>query len=116
MLKTQNGLAINDQENYKYIAETLRKHGSFIVSWTDQNSVHYDILFVVRPAHSPEQLDSLAGGINPSYLFVSIMRLGAFAFTTGRQSGHNYYAEKLGIQNNASYALAEFVNGVRTLL
>lgn len=116
MLKTKGGLAINDKQNYEYIVETLRQNHSMVVSWTDQNSVHFDIVFVYRPAFDPAQIGILQGGIKHNYLFVSIIKLGSFAFEAGRSSGHNYYTEKLSVPFNVGYELAEFINGVRTLL
>jgi len=117
MLKIDNNkLAVNAPETYEYVASVLKNAGNCLITWTDGRSVQFDILFVLRPKMAPDQLNTLQGGITSAYLFVSIMRLGAFAFRTGGGSGQNYYAEKLGVPFDVGHELAALINGIRALV
>lgn len=104
----------NDITTYQFISHSLKVNGSVIVGWTDGNGTHYDILFSI-PAGFPE-FNTLQGGLFSTYLFVSIMRVGAFGFKIAEDPtiDSSYYAEKLGLPIHfTAGAVAELVNGVR---
>ena len=85
---------------------------NIIIAWTDGHGSQFDILFSYRAL--PD--GPIQGGLKPNNdLFVSIMRRGAFAFSTDRQSVPGYYAEKLNMSQEGVTieALAELLNGVR---
>jgi hypothetical protein len=102
------GTVFNSQETYEAIAQSLQDHGSVIIAWTDLKGTQLDILFTLRPL----QCGPVQGGIRgPSDLFVSIMRIGAFAFSLGEaDTDEGYYKGKLG---EGGKELADLINGVR---
>lgn len=112
MKRDKYGVVINTKENCKSIAKIVLENGSILISWTDGLGSQLDILFTLLfypPIGNPQ------GGIQSNYLFISIMRMGAFGFgvedakTTG-----GYYSEKLGIKSGATAnKLADLINGVR---
>lgn len=109
---------VNGSETYAVIASELADHQCCIVGWTDCQSTHLDVLFTL----SPNQFGSVQGGIRGAgYLFVTIIRCGAFAFKVGRTKPlhSSYIAEKLGIPDHDPHqpnvtlkALTELINGV----
>lgn len=107
------GEVINGNETYRGIAEELESN-AVCVGWTDQDGTHLDILFTLKPLG----YGTFQGGIAPRRdLFVSIMRVGAFAFEINdMDTDPGYYAEKLARGNffgSAATALADLINGVR---
>lgn len=104
----QYEVVTNSEDTYNAVAACLRDHGSVIIAWTDGEGTQFDILFTLKPL----QCGPVQGGIRgPSDLFVSIMRIGAFAFELGESDTHPaYYAEKIGV---GGAQLAELINGVR---
>lgn len=108
------GEILNGEQTYNGIAWDLNNGLSFLVGWTDGLGSHYDILLSYRPMHIAS--NPVQGGIHPkSDLFVSIMRVGAFAFDVGTTDTHwTYYAEKLGLGHGATVEkLTEFINGIK---
>jgi len=110
------GEVINGSETYRGIAEELGEN-AVIVGWTDGNGTHFDILFTLAPL----AYGTFQGGIHPRRdLFVSIMRVGSFAFEVNEADTHpGYYAEKLGragFFGSAADPLAALINGVREQL
>ncbi len=111
-MRDEYGTVVNNPETYSFIAKALLKDGNILIPWADGEGSQLDILLnlLFTPVVGPIQ-----GGIKSDYLFVSIMRVGAFGFrvestdTTG-----DYYAEKLGIKSGATAEkLAVLINGVR---
>jgi hypothetical protein len=92
------GCVISAQETVDGIADALRD-GPVLIAWGDQNkTTQYDILF----SYNVRAFGQVQGGLRASYLFVSIMRLGAFAFEVPSRTGqlhHAYIAEKLHIKS-----------------
>ena len=122
MRTDEYGCVLNGPETYNGIAALLREHGSCIVPWTDEEGTQFDILFNVFRV--PEQMVShglglIQGGLNSRDLFISIMRVGAFAFEREKTDTHaSYYAEKLRIPagGHTSEKLAELFNQVKLSL
>ena len=71
---------------------------------------HYDILF----DYDVLSLGFIQGGIKDDYLFVSIMRIGAFAFKIDDEKHAGYIAEKLfnGRLDSSVEKLTELINGI----
>ena len=97
---------VNGQDTYTDLARRLLNTGSVIVGWTDQIATHHDILFTYKPS----QAGDLQGGLSGPMLYVSVMRIGAFAFRSGQVLHHDYVAEKLGLLSTE--AMTELINGV----
>lgn len=111
MEKDNQGEIINGELTYGTIADSVRNIGSTIIGWTDGNGMHYDILFTRFPVMEGD----IHGGIQSDYLFVSIMRVGAWAFRVNlSQSVHaSYVEEKLGVPSEVAEKVAELINGVK---
>lgn len=113
-------LVVNAEETYHFLGSLILQFGSCLISWTDGDSTQFDILFTMPMTGDGGRL--LQGGIHPGYLYVSIMRLGAFAFEwrDRHESSRSYYAEKLlndpDDQSVTSEKLAELLNGVRKFM
>ena len=103
---------INGEETYNDIALALKSDTSIIIGWTDEDSMHYAILFSCNVKKIEKNL--LQHGIRTNYLFVSIMGIGAFAFRQDvTNHGAGYVSEKLNVHgNNTTEKLAELINGV----
>lgn len=115
MNKDQQGEITNGEATYGAIAEALTGIGAIIIGWTDGDGIHYDILFTRFPLFE----GTIQGGTEQDYLFVSIMRVGAWGFRVDLpQSLHeNYVKEKLGVQGDAeAKALVELIEGVKARL
>jgi len=99
------GIVYNSEKTYQHLAVSLQ-NTPMVIAWTDMEGSQYDILFTLRPfIHGPIQ-----GGIKNSYLFVSVMRIGAFAFDTSSPDfAPRYVGEKLGVM---SEPLTDLINGV----
>ena len=121
---------INSEEVYMAIAKNLKTDKAVLIGWSDEKMTHFDILFTYQPIADVRQIlngtmigdeflsGSFQGGICPSDLFVSIMRVGCFGFDvkhTNTNSG--YYDEKLSgrlqIGKTTSEKLAELINGIK---
>lgn len=110
------GEVVNGPSTFECTAGLLRQGRSVIMGWTDEQMSHFDILFTYNPVIR----GNIQGGLNEAelapYIFVSIMRLGAFAFKVKRTPAlsPDYIAEKLGLAygNATSRKLATLVNGV----
>lgn len=103
----------NHKDTYLWIAEVLEKHRCVLVGWHNTNGTHLDILFTIEQAFHTQNVLTIQGGIKPQYLFISIMRMGAFGFdmkTT--DSSYEYYAEKLNIKI-AAPGIEKLINGVK---
>ena len=72
---------INGPETYAKIAEILNRDESVIIGWTDEQMSHFDILFWCSPRKT-WKFGHLQGGVSPTDLFVSIMRVGTYGFET----------------------------------
>jgi hypothetical protein len=107
---------INAPETYREIAENVREFGASCVGWTDDRRVtHYDVLFAVGPIHGTLQGIHRLAQRDRHLLFVSVFRLGAFAFEIEDIPLHpSYISEKLNI--SAPEDLATLINGVRAML
>lgn len=105
------GELTNSKETYQEIASTLSSWGGIVIGWTDGMGSHYDILFTYRPVVK----GSLQGGLKQGYLFVSIMRMGCFAFDIEQQDTEpSYYGEKLGLYAGITLPkIADLINGVK---
>ena len=102
----------NGPKTFKTVAETIQTTGSCMVGWTDEGDTHLDVLFTYRP----EFKGKIQGGIRPSsYLFISIMRMGAFGFRMDLGPiEHGYINEKLGpLGSPTAEKLTELINAVR---
>lgn len=113
MTYDEYGDVTNSEDTYKAIAEELGGN-AVTIGWTDQNSTHLDILFTYK---SLWYGGNIQGGIRPrGDLFVSIMRVGSFAFDIKNTDTHwSYYSEKLGYNTGeiTGKALADLINGVK---
>lgn len=105
---------INGPLTFHAVAQHL-SHGSAILGWTDGHGTHFDVMFTLAPFPA----GSMMGGIKMfGYLYVSIMRVGAFAFRIDLPDTEaGYYGEKLHIEggndNETLVALAELINGIK---
>lgn len=133
-----DGEIINGPGTYKAIAEYLKKgKGSVLIGWTDEHYTHYDILFTYTAMAALSQAlngvflttedengkedfeflsGSFQGGIRPSDLFISIMRVGSFGFEiNGRDTDPDYYEEKFRFKfgDESKQKVADLFNGVR---
>lgn len=114
MDKDDYGEVINGEMTYYMIASALKEKNSIVIGWTDESSTHLDILFTLKP----QQEGRLQGGlIGDTDLFVSVMRMGAFAFDAkGIATSPQYVDEKLSngrMSSDTSMKVAELINNVR---
>lgn len=91
-------------ENFSAIAEILIEKHAFFGGFEIDCDTHFDILFTINPLTLACQhpYRNFQFGIQPhNSLFVSIMRLGSFAFSVkARDKIYSHYiTEKLGIDN-----------------
>lgn len=107
----QYGEVINGGGTYRALVEELDAKNCVVIGWTDQEGTHLDILFTL----SPRKAGTLQGGVaGQGDLFVSIMRMGAFAFEIGQTSSPAYYAEKLFLSGRTTASkLADMCNTIR---
>lgn len=113
MNKDQYGEIVNGEETYQTIADALSGTGSIIFGWTDEDGIHFDILMTRFPIIE----GTIQGGIGANYLYVSIMRMGAWGFKVDLDGSvtDNYVKEKLGVNGDSeAKALAELINGVKS--
>lgn len=106
-------LIINGDKTYKFIKDKLSENGSVLIAWTDEIGTHLDILFTYNPISPNWSL--VQGGIRPSYLFVSIMKIGSFGFTIESNKTADYMLDKFQmpeILRDTATKLAELINGV----
>ncbi len=112
MKRDEDGVVHNNIVTYVKIAQLLLQNGSILISWTDEEGSQLDILFTLLkfPPIGPIQ-----GGLKSDYLYVSIMRIGAFGFRVeDTTTTSEYYKEKLGMTSNVTTdKLTELINGVR---
>lgn len=80
---------INGNETYKAIATNIKKGFSTFISWTDNDSTHYDVLFTYGC-------------------------VGSFGFKIDDMKSAGYIAEKIfhGRLDKSVVALTELINGV----
>lgn len=102
------GEVTTSQETARGIAIALVVSGSALIGWTDGNATHHDILFCIVRDHC----GNFQGGVNPkTHIFISVMRLGCFAFRLGENElATSYYDEKLA---HATADMAKLFNMVR---
>ena len=107
----ESGTVINDEETYGVLAEMLLMGRSVVIAWTDREDTQLDIFMRLNA----EQYGPVQGGITGTYLYVAIMRVGAFAFDPHGESSPEYYAEKFGMEaiSVTTEKLAELLNGIR---
>lgn len=109
MNKDDYGEVINGENTYKEISYQLKHGNSVIIGWTDGEGTHLDILFSVNVVKE----GILQGGLRWSDLFVSIMRIGCFGFTTDGEKHSGYVGEKLNLRDNVTTdKLTELINGI----
>ena len=104
---------INHKNTYQDIAQKLKVYGRILIGWTDQEGSHFDILFVLNPDIVGSNIQ---GGIGQGDLFVSVMRMGAFAFIIKNEDTHyNYIGDKLHFSANniTTIKLGELINGIK---
>lgn len=103
---------VEGPDTCKSVARELKQSGSVIVGWNDQEMTHHDILFTLRPRH----FGNIQGGLRPEgYLFVSVIRMGAFAFNLTREAPlmPDYVDGKLGgLGTPVRERLTALINGV----
>ena len=104
---------VEGPNTYKTIAGELRQSNVCLAGWNDQDFTHHDVLFALKPRH----FGNIQGGIRPEgYLFVSVMRIGAFAFNLHREAplDPDYVNEKLGgsLGEPVRERLTALINGV----
>lgn len=107
----------NSEETYSEIAAFLRATQNVFIGWTDEEGSHFDILFTYMPLG----FGTHQGGVRPTDLFVSIMRVGSFGFEIlNEMTNWVYYDEKLGnafkFGETTGTKLAELINGVKKYL
>lgn len=112
------GEIINHNDTFQEIARALNFKGSCLIGWTDEHMTHFDILFTYKQGGIPTFGGQIQGGIGGSDLFVSIMRIGAFAFEiNNRDTAWGYYNEKLSREINfgevTGQKIADLINGVK---
>lgn len=114
MNKNNYGEVINGQDTYDDIALCISGGKNCLIGWTDEQMSHFDILFHYKWIWV--EGSQIQGGIRPkSDLFVSIMRMGFFAFEIDHlDTDSGYYAEKLNMSTGITgEKLAELINGVK---
>ncbi len=101
---------INGKDTYKAIAKNIKNKESIIIGWTDEIYTHYDILFT----YGVNKTGYVQGGIQDYYLFISVMRIGAFGFNANDKKYPEYIAEKLfnGRLDESVEKLTELINGI----
>lgn len=102
---------INGPQTINTIATLgVHYHIPVVIGWTDGRATHHDLLF----AYSPQAFGRLQGGLRGyGYLFVSVMRMGAFGFEVKPGPLHpDYVAEKLHVGGDTAFALAVLISGV----
>ena len=99
------GEIINGANTFGRIAEILlRQQRSVIIGWTDGRCTHHDVLFTYHPLREGQLQGGLRGG---GYLFVRIMRRGAFGFALQENAlSPDYVQEKLNVQGETAFATA----------
>lgn len=103
------GEIINGQKTYKYIAMLLNEGQPVIIGWTDEGSTHYDILLALNLY----EYGIIQGGLQSDYLYVSIMRKGAFGFRMESNHSDDYIGEKLDVPGKKTRKkLAELINEI----
>lgn len=104
----------NNKKLYQDITYKLAFHGACLIGWSDERGTHLDILFsTIAPFKS---LGECRRGIRASYLFVSVMGVGAFGFDVSDHKTHpSYYSEKLNL-GWSSQEVADLINGVKKSL
>ena len=103
---------VNGQSTYQDIADQLSVQKPVIIGWTPENGSHFDVMFVVQPKFLSRNIQ---GGIQEDYLFVTLMRLGAFAFEMIDRGGElfpSYIGEKLNVSGSDADKLTELIRGV----
>lgn len=107
------GEIINCEEAFTSIALLLATVQTVLIGWTDQAGTHFDILLTNKANFMRA---GFQGGIKPTDLFVSIMRLGAFSFkkqSLAEGLHPNYIGEKLHLGGGiTAEKLAELLQGV----
>lgn len=124
------GEVINSPETYEAIAKRLTVHHAVLIGWSDEHYTHYDILFTYGADATIGQMvngefvgdhflsGSFQGGIRPTDLFVSIMRVGSFGFEVDQtETDAGYYQEKLGrnfkFGDESAEKIAQLINGIK---
>ena len=103
------GDVVNGYNTYREIADLLVTGKRILIGWSDEDALHYDILFSMGAI----RFGNMQGGIESTNLFVSIMRKGSFGFSVlNNDTHHNYYAEKLFL-GSESEKVGELINGVK---
>lgn len=108
------GEVINHQQTYMAIGQALNNKEAVVIGWSDGEGTHHDIFFKLGAT----VMGRLHGGLRDRDLFVSISRVGSFAFDPhGSSTEHRYISEKLNIDDDTTARrVAELINGVRKLL
>ena len=101
---------INGNETYKAIATNIKKGFSTFISWTDNDSTHYDVLFTYGCVGS----GGYQRGLRVTDLFIRVMSIGSFGFKIDSDKDVGYIAEKLfnGREDESVKAVTELINGI----
>jgi len=110
----------NGEDTYGAIAEVLKNQRSCIIGWTDERGSHFDVLFNILPLGFAQRPGTIQKNINIGFdLFVSIMKVGAFAFDISRHNTDFHYIEEkfnFNFGETTGKALADLINGIRIKL
>ena len=104
------GEIINGELTYKTISNKLLVKGDCLIGWSNESGLHFDILFMYQTTFAGANIQ---GGIRPTDLFISVMRIGSFGFQIDNHKSPKYIAEKLSIYGKSTAEkLTELINGV----
>lgn len=108
------GEVVNGEGTYAFTAaHLLHSKQPVLLGWTDGEGSHHDILIARGVAIAEVNKPNIQGGIRAGDLFVSVMRVGAFAFEIKDRELHpNYVGEKLGMSGVTCDRLTDLINGI----
>lgn len=106
------GEIINGINTYITIANKLTKGKDVMIGWTDEKYSHYDIIFNYGVDMYGTNIQR---GLQPNYLYVSIIGIGAMGFRTDTEKYEDYIQEKFNIIYEKTIdciKLTELINGI----
>lgn len=109
MNKDIYGEVINGKETYKEIAKLLKDGKTVGIGWTDELSIHLDIIFKLGLDVKENYFQR---GIKQDNLFVSIIDYTSYGFMPDTIKAVTYIQEKLDMRNETGDRLAELINGI----
>ncbi len=96
---------INGKNTYKEIAKLLLKNDAVGIGWTDEDSTHLDIIFMLGIS----KFGSFQRGIKENHLFVSVIDYTSYAFDINSIPNLGYIEEKLRMNNECGNKLSELI-------